>query len=83
MTAHTEESTPAEDAVTTFTHPSRRRFLTYLIAAPTVVAAARWADASTGGTDPQPISSGPMAPDLYDLNDMLFQKVAVPGICIA
>src|SRR3954453_80213 len=53
---------------------SRRRFLAYAIAAPTVVAAARWADAagpSGGGADPQPISSAPGAADVYDLNDLL------------
>src|SRR3954452_13569616 len=53
---------------------SRRRFLAYAIAAPTVVAAARWADAAGpagGGTDPQPLPSAPGAADVYDLNDML------------
>ena len=71
MTTQIEGATQGGGAVNAFTHPSRRRFLTYLIAAPTVVGAARWADASTGGVDPQPIQSGPMAPDVYDLNDML------------
>src|SRR3954470_9073939 len=64
MTATAEESTGL----------SRRRFLVYAIAAPTGVAAARWADAagpSGGGPDPQPISSAPGAADVYDLNDML------------
>ena len=49
---------------------SRRRFLTYVIAGPTVVAAARWADASPGlvaGTDMQPVPSAPGAADTYDL----------------
>ena len=54
---------------------SRRRFLTYVIAGPTVVAAARWADAGTGGmlaaADMQPIPSAPGAADTYDLNDLL------------
>src|SRR4051812_10182142 len=53
---------------------SRRRFLAYVVAAPTVVAAARWADASPGllaGTDPQPVPSAPGAADVYDLNDFL------------
>src|SRR3954454_406764 len=53
---------------------TRRRFLTYVVAGPTVVAAARWADASPGllaGTDMQPIPSAPGAADTYDLNDML------------
>src|SRR3954469_25808822 len=53
---------------------TRRRFLTYVIAGPTVVAAARWADASPGlltGTAMQPIPSAPGAADTYDLNDML------------
>src|SRR4051794_38086591 len=53
---------------------SRRRFLAYAIAAPTVVAAARWADASGpsgSGADPQPITSAPGAADVYDLNDLL------------
>jgi isoquinoline 1-oxidoreductase beta subunit len=51
---------------------SRRRFLAYVVAAPTVVAAARWADAgTTGGTDPQPIPSAPEKADEYDLNDLL------------
>src|SRR6476659_2864112 len=57
----------------TILEPTRRRFITYLVAAPTVVAAARWADASTstGGTTPQPITSAPGMSDEYDLNDML------------
>ena len=71
MTIRVEGKTPAGDGTGTLTHPSRRRFLTYLIAAPTVVGAARWADASTGGVDPQPIPSAPGMPDTYDLNDML------------
>jgi isoquinoline 1-oxidoreductase beta subunit len=53
---------------------SRRRFLTYVIAGPTVIAAARWADASPGlpgGTAMQPIPSAPGAADEYDLNDLL------------
>jgi len=53
---------------------TRRRFLTYVVAGPTVVAAARWADASPSlltGTDMQPIPSPPGAADTYDLNDML------------
>src|SRR4051794_21254765 len=53
---------------------TRRRFLTYVVAGPTVVAAARWADASPGlltGTAMQPIPSAPGAADTYDLNDML------------
>jgi isoquinoline 1-oxidoreductase subunit beta len=71
MTSSFQETTPVGGAVAAFTHPSRRRFLTYLIAAPTVVGAARWADASTGGVDPQPIRSAPGLPDTYDLNDLL------------
>jgi isoquinoline 1-oxidoreductase beta subunit len=71
MASSVEETAPAGGAVGAFTHPSRRRFLTYLIAAPTVVGAARWADASTGGVDPQPIPSAPGLPDTYDLNDLL------------
>src|SRR3954447_15929134 len=55
----------------TVLEPTRRRFIAYLVAAPTVVAAARWADASTGGTDPSPIPSAPGAADTYDLNDLL------------
>ena len=55
----------------TVLEPTRRRFITYLVAAPTVVAVARWADASTGDTTPQPISSAPGAADIYDLNDLL------------
>src|SRR5436305_11926796 len=56
----------------TILEPTRRRFITYLVAAPTVVAATRWADASTGGgTNPQPITSAPGMADEYDLNDML------------
>jgi isoquinoline 1-oxidoreductase subunit beta len=55
----------------TITTPTRRRFLAYLVAAPTVVTAARWADASTGGTDPSPVPSAPGAADTYDLNDLL------------
>jgi isoquinoline 1-oxidoreductase beta subunit len=50
---------------------SRRRFLGYVIAAPTVVAAARWADAGTTAADPQPIPSGPGMSEVYDLNDLL------------
>ena len=53
---------------------SRRRFLTYVVAAPTVVAAARWADAAPGllgGTTMQPVPSPPGAADEYDLNDLL------------
>jgi isoquinoline 1-oxidoreductase beta subunit len=51
---------------------SRRRFLAYAIAAPTVVVAARWADAgSTSGAMPQPIPSGPLPADIHDLNDLL------------
>ncbi len=48
---------------------SRRRFLTYVVAGPTVVAAARWADASPGvlaGTDMQPIPSAPGPADIHD-----------------
>ena len=55
----------------TILEPTRRRFITYLVAAPTVVAAARWADATTGTTTPQPIKSAPGISDEYDLNDML------------
>src|SRR3954447_24828774 len=55
----------------TILDPTRRRFITYLVAAPTVVAAARWADASTADTTPQPIMSAPGMSDEYDLNDML------------
>src|SRR4051812_15410624 len=50
---------------------SRRRFLAYVIAAPTVVAAARWADAAPGGPDASPIPSAPGMADTYDLNDLL------------
>src|SRR3954465_2134967 len=63
---------------------TRRRFLTYVVAGPTVVAAARrappgggaprGADPSPGlltGTAMQPIPSAPGAADTYDLNDML------------
>src|SRR3954451_19132168 len=53
---------------------TRRRFLTYVVAGPTVVAAARWADASPGllaGTDMQPIPSAPGLADIHDLNDLL------------
>src|SRR5207248_7793033 len=54
---------------------SRRRFLAYVIAAPTVVAAVRWADAADAGpglrTDPKPIPSAPEKPDVFDLNDFL------------
>ncbi|MDQ1698006.1 MAG: isoquinoline 1-oxidoreductase subunit beta [Frankiaceae bacterium] len=54
------------------TDVSRRRFLAYVIAAPTVVAAARWADAGTSTTAaPQPIPSAPGLSDTYDLNDLL------------
>ncbi|MBV9291084.1 MAG: xanthine dehydrogenase family protein molybdopterin-binding subunit [Frankiales bacterium] len=52
---------------------SRRRFLAYVIAAPTVVTAVRYADASplAGGPALQPIPSAPGAADEYDLNDLL------------
>jgi isoquinoline 1-oxidoreductase subunit beta len=53
---------------------TRRRFLTYVVAGPTVVAAARWADAGSevlGGTDMQPIPSAPGPADIHDLNDLL------------
>src|SRR4051812_40226083 len=51
---------------------SRRRFLAYVMAAPTVVTAARWADAgTTAAADPQPIPSGPQMSEVYDLNDLL------------
>src|SRR3954470_18393151 len=53
---------------------TRRRFLTYVVAGPTVVAAARWADASPGllaGADMQPIPSAPGLADIHDLNDLL------------
>jgi isoquinoline 1-oxidoreductase subunit beta len=53
---------------------SRRRFLTYVVAGPTVIAAAKWADASPGllgGTDMQPIPSAPGPADIHDLNDLL------------
>src|SRR4051812_1207601 len=50
---------------------SRRRFLAYVIAAPTVVAAARWADAAPAGPDASPIPSVPGMADTYDLNDLL------------
>src|SRR3954453_8735392 len=50
---------------------SRRRFLAYVIAAPPVVAAARWADAAPGGPDASPIPSAPGMADTYDLNDLL------------
>jgi isoquinoline 1-oxidoreductase beta subunit len=50
---------------------SRRRFLGYVVAAPTVVAAARWADAGTTAADPQPIPSAPGLSETYDLNDLL------------
>src|SRR3954462_7809309 len=50
---------------------SRRRFLAYVIAAPTVVAAARWADAAPAGPDASPIPSAPGMADTYDLNDLL------------
>src|SRR3954468_23901501 len=53
---------------------TRRRFLTYVVAGPTVVPAARWADASPGllaGTDMQPIPSAPGPADIHDLNDLL------------
>jgi hypothetical protein len=53
----------------TVLEPTRRRFIAYLVAAPTVVAAARWADASTGGVDPSPIPSAPGATDQKDNND--------------
>src|SRR3954465_10300857 len=53
---------------------TRRRFLTYVVAGPTVGAAARWADASPGvvpATDMQPIPSAPGLADIHDLNDLL------------
>ena len=52
---------------------SRRRFLAYAIAGPTVVAAARYADAApfADGASPSPIPSAPGVADIYDLNDML------------
>src|SRR3954465_283398 len=53
---------------------TRRRFLAYVVAGPTVVAAARWADASPGllaGTEMQPIPSAPGLADIHDLNDLL------------
>src|SRR3954447_16057464 len=62
MTARAEETTGI----------SRRRFLVYAIAAPTVVSVARWADASVGGGEnPQPVTSAPGMADTYDLNDLL------------
>ncbi len=51
---------------------SRRRFLAYVIAAPTVVAAARWTNASPpGAVAVDPVPSAPGASDEYDLNDLL------------
>ena len=50
--------------------PGRRRFLGYLVAAPTLAAAA---ELGLGGSTPAyaALPSGPQPPELYDLNDML------------
>src|SRR4051812_36153717 len=62
----------AADAEAAPSGHSRRRFLAYVIAAPTVVAAARWASpAGATGAAPQPIKSAPGMADTYDLNDLL------------
>lgn len=51
------------------TDPSRRRFLGYLVAAPTLAAAA---ELGLGTTPAHAVvASGPQPPELYDLNDML------------
>ncbi len=52
--------------------PSRRRFLGYLLAAPTLAAAAELGlDMATAAPAGATIPSGPQPPELYDLNDML------------
>ena len=50
--------------------PGRRRFLGYLVAAPTLVAAA---ELGLGVSAPAAaaIPSGPQPPEIYDLNDLL------------
>ena len=50
----------------------RRRFLGYLLAAPTLVAAAELGDWGPGpGTAEAAVPTPPQPPELYDLNDML------------
>jgi isoquinoline 1-oxidoreductase subunit beta len=72
MTLAPEQPVPSQADAPGGNGLSRRRFLAYAIAAPTVVVAARWADAGiTGGTTPQPIPSGPLPADIHDLNDLL------------
>ena len=61
------------------TDVSRRRFLGYVLAGPTLVAAARWADASVltdgllgdSSAALTPIPSVPAPAEIYDLNDLL------------
>ena len=50
--------------------PGRRRFLGFLVAAPTLAAAA---ELGLGGSTPAyaALPSGPQPPELYDLNDLL------------
>ena len=50
--------------------PGRRRFLGFLVAAPTLAAAA---ELGLGGSTPAyaALPSGPQPPEIYDLNDML------------
>ncbi|MGN6129926.1 MAG: molybdopterin cofactor-binding domain-containing protein [Nocardioidaceae bacterium] len=50
---------------------SRRRFLGYLLAAPTLMAAAELGLGSTASPAMAAVPSGPQPPELYDLNDML------------
>ena len=49
----------------------RRRFLGYLMAAPTLVAAAPLGGSGTAEAAPGPVLSNPQAADAYDLNDAL------------
>lgn len=49
----------------------RRRFLGYLLAAPTVVAAAEWGSELLGAGAAEAAPSVPQPPELYDLNDLL------------
>jgi isoquinoline 1-oxidoreductase beta subunit len=49
----------------------RRRFLGYLVAAPTLVAAAQLGNSGTAAASPGPVPSNPQVADAYDLNDAL------------
>jgi isoquinoline 1-oxidoreductase beta subunit len=67
--------TPSQDDVdVALDGTSRRRFLTYVLATPTLAVAAPWLlpdEASAAGLPGEAIPSGPAFPDLYDLGDFL------------